>query len=50
MDRDKNNVSFLASYKAPDANTVDYWVDLAQDKHGGIIKYFNKDLCKWTVI
>lgn len=50
MDRDKSMVTFVAQEKAPDVNTTDYWIDLTEDKHGGIIKYFDKDKCSWVVI
>lgn len=50
MDKNKDNVTFVAQFNAPDINSTDYWVDLKENKHGGIIKYFDKDQCDWTVI
>lgn len=50
MDNNKSIVTFVAQEKAPDINTTDYWIDLSEDKHGGVIKYFDKDKCSWVVI
>lgn len=46
----KNNVYYelFASITVPNPEMVGYWVDLAADAHGNIIKFFDKTINRWV--
>lgn len=43
-------VRFRATDKYPNPLEVDYWIDLSENKYGGIIKYYDNSLNKWVRI
>lgn len=43
----QENPNFLASFYAPNPKEVSYWIDLATDSTGNVIKSYSPDLKKW---
>lgn len=44
----QENPNFIASKYAPNPKEVSYWIDLATDSTGNVIKSYSPDLKKWT--
>lgn len=43
----QENTNFIASKYAPNPKEVSYWIDLATDSTGNVIKSYSPDLKKW---
>lgn len=43
----QENPNFIASKYAPNPKEVSYWIDLATDSTGNVIKSYSPDLKKW---
>lgn len=43
----QENPNFIASKYAPNPKEVSYWIDLATDSTGNVIKSYNPDIKKW---
>ena len=43
----QENPNFIASKSAPNPKEVSYWIDLATDSTGNVIKSYSPDLKKW---
>ena len=46
----QENPNFIASKYAPNPKEVSYWIDLATDSTGNVIKSYSPDLKKWILL